>query len=161
MMLMDQVQPNPSSVDVSQHPMPANGRNTSVEDEQQRQQAYESKLMVEIWDLATTNANPAVDLLVCLERQREIGFRYVDITRSVVIHHGSKDQRVPAENVKWLGRTMRKCEVRILEGAGHGLMADAVVMGNVLTEMAGEWEEWTAAAENRRTNPQRRRAVPQ
>lgn len=51
---------------------------------------------------------------------------------------------MPVENVKWLGKTMRRCEVRVLEGEGHGLMASAGVMGGVLTEMAREWEDWNA-----------------
>ncbi|KIW03378.1 uncharacterized protein PV09_05586 [Verruconis gallopava] len=114
----------------------------SIEEENERREIYDSRLTLSIWALATTNANPAVDLLVCLERQRDIGFMYKDITRSVVIHHGSKDTRVPVENVKWLGRTMRKCEVRVLEGEGHGLMASAAVMGSVLEEMGREWREW-------------------
>jgi hypothetical protein len=46
------------------------------------------------------------------------------------------------ENVKWLGKMMRRCEVRILEGEGHGLMASAGVMGGVLMEIAKEWEDW-------------------
>ncbi|KAK0509500.1 hypothetical protein JMJ35_007894 [Cladonia borealis] len=109
---------------------------------EERKAKYDSRLTEAIWNAATTGANPAVDLLVCLERRQPIGFRYVDITRAVVIHHGSKDTRVPVENVKWLGKTMRRCEVRILEGEGHGLMASAAVMGNVLMEIAGEWDDW-------------------
>ena len=109
---------------------------------EERKAKYDSRLTEAIWNAATTGANPAVDLLVCLERRQPIGFRYVDITRAVVIHHGSKDTRVPVENVKWLGKTMRRCEVRILEGEGHGLMASAGVMGNVLMEIAGEWDDW-------------------
>jgi hypothetical protein len=103
---------------------------------------YDERLTLAIWAAATTSANPAVDLLVCLERSHSIGFRYVDITRSVVIHHGAKDSRVPVDNVKWLGGMMRRCEVRVLEGESHGLMASASVMGGVLTEMAKEWEDW-------------------
>jgi len=108
----------------------------------ERQVTYDSRLTHAIWDLATSGANPAVDLLVCLERRHTIGFRYVDITRPVVIHHGSKDSRVPVENVRWLGKTMKRCEVRVLEGEGHGLMASAAVMGGVLMEIAREWEDW-------------------
>ncbi len=108
----------------------------------ERQVTYDTRLTHAIWDLATTGANPAVDLLVCLERRHTIGFRYVDITRPVVIHHGSKDNRVPVDNVKWLGKSMRRCEVRVLEGEGHGLMASATVMGSVLMEMSKEWEDW-------------------
>lgn len=120
---------------------PTNGRSTAQVEKEQRS-AYDARLTEAIWDAATTGANPAVDLLVCLERRQTIGFRYVDITRSVVIHHGSKDSRVPVENAKWLGKTMRRCEVRVLEGEGHGLMASANVMGNVLMEMAQEWSDW-------------------
>jgi pimeloyl-ACP methyl ester carboxylesterase len=110
--------------------------------DKERQMTYDSRLTHAIWDLATQGANPAVDLLVCLERRHTIGFRYVDITRPVVIRHGSKDTRVPVENVRWLGKTMRRCEVRVLEGEGHGLMASAAVMGGVLMEIAREWEDW-------------------
>ena len=109
---------------------------------EERKSKYDARLTEAIWEAATTGANPAVDLLVCLERRQPIGFRYVDITRAVVIHHGSKDTRVPVENVKWLGKTMRRCEVRVLEGEGHGLMASAGVMGNVLMEIASEWDDW-------------------
>ena len=115
-----------------------------------RQSEYDARLTHAIWNLATTNANPAVDLLVCLERRQDIGFRYVDIAKSVVIHHGSRDSRVPVENVKWLGKTMRNCEVRVLEGEGHGLMASAQVMGNVLMEMAKEWEDWNLLVQGKR-----------
>ncbi|KUJ20401.1 alpha/beta-hydrolase, partial [Mollisia scopiformis] len=110
--------------------------------DKERQMTYDTRLTHAIWDLATSGANPAVDLLVCLERRHTIGFRYVDITRAVVIHHGSKDTRVPVENVRWLGKTMRRCEVRVLEGEGHGLMASAAVMGGVLMEIAREWDDW-------------------
>lgn len=120
-------------------------RMLSLEEETERREIYDSRLTLAIWALATTNANPAVDLIVCLERQRDIGFMYKDITRAVIIHHGSKDTRVPVENVKWLGRTMRKCEVRVLEGEGHGLMASAAVMGGVLEEMGREWKDWDDA----------------
>lgn len=110
--------------------------------DRERQATYDMRLTHAIWELATTGANPAVDLLVCLERRHTIGFRYVDITRPVIIHHGSRDTRVPVENVRWLGKTMRRCEVRVLEGEGHGLMASAAVMGGVLMEIAKEWEDW-------------------
>ena len=116
--------------------------------DKERQMTYDTRLTHAIWDLATSGANPAVDLLVCLERRHTIGFRYVDITRAVVIHHGSKDTRVPVENVRWLGKTMKKCEVRVLEGEGHGLMASAAVMGGVLMEIAREWDDWMKVTGN-------------
>ena len=120
-------------------------------DREVRRTTYESRLASSIWEAATKNANPAVDLLVCLERHNTIGFRYVDITRPVVIHHGSKDNRVPVDNVKWLGKMMRRCEVRVLEGEGHGLMASATVMGNVLMEIAGEWDDWIMVVKGDKT----------
>lgn len=110
--------------------------------DQERQSTYDIRLTHAIWALATTGANPAVDLLVCLERRHTIGFRYVDINRPVVIHHGSRDTRVPVDNVRWLGKSMRRCEVRVLEDEGHGLMASAGVMGSVLMEISKEWEDW-------------------
>ncbi|KAI2627191.1 Alpha/Beta hydrolase protein [Xylaria nigripes] len=118
--------------------------------DKERQTTYDLRLTHAIWDLATTGANPAVDLLVCLERRHTIGFRYVDITRPVVIHHGSRDTRVPVDNVRWLGKAMRRCEVRVLEGEGHGLMASASVMGTVLMEISQEWDDWA-----RLTSPKR------
>lgn len=129
--------------------------------ERERQRAFDERLTFAIWDRATAHANPATDLIVCLETKQTIGFRYEDINRPVVIHHGSKDSRVPVDNVRWLGKLMRKCEVRILEGEQHGLMASAQVMGNVLTEMASDWEDWTnittgkGTAENRSVSRRR------
>lgn len=125
--------------------------------DQERQSVYDSRLTHAIWDLATTGANPAVDLVVCLERRHTIGFRYVDITRPVVLHHGSRDTRVPVENVKWLGKTMRRCEVRVLEGEGHGLMASASVMGSVLMEISKEWEDWMRVTGTTRRDGERER----
>ncbi|KAE8379428.1 hypothetical protein BDV26DRAFT_259419 [Aspergillus bertholletiae] len=126
------------------------GTTTSQEfEKRERQSDYDNRLTHKVWELATTNANPAVDLVVCLERRQPIGFRYVDITRNVVIHHGSRDTRVPVDNVKWLGQTMRRCEVRILEGEGHGLMASATVMGNILMEIAKEWDDWMTVVQGK------------
>jgi pimeloyl-ACP methyl ester carboxylesterase len=102
-----------------------------------------------------------VDLLVCLERRHTIGFRYVDITRPVVVHHGSRDTRVPVDNARWLGKTMRRCEVRVLEGEGHGLMASASVMGSVLMEISKEWEDWmrVTGADGRKDRERGRRGT--
>ncbi|KAI5284903.1 hypothetical protein KEM54_000969 [Ascosphaera aggregata] len=102
---------------------------------------FDARLTNAIWECATTNANPSVDLLVCLERRQPIGFRYADVSRPVVIHHGARDTRVPVENVRWLGRTMQNCEVRILEQEGHSLMAKASLMSNILMEIANERDD--------------------
>lgn len=130
-------------------------RTSSRLTEKERRSNYDSRLTEAIWDRSTTGANPAVDLLVCLERRQTIGFRYVDIKKAIVIHHGSKDTRVPVENVKWLGKTMRRCEVRVLDGEGHGLMASAAVMGNILMEISREWDDWISVTRGRGV-PERR-----
>ncbi|KAF2188336.1 alpha/beta-hydrolase [Zopfia rhizophila CBS 207.26] len=161
-MLMDQILPNASSLSLAAT-NPADPNYLTAKSmkealtiaERQRQHDFDERLTFAIWDRATTNANPATDLIVCLETKQPIGFRYEDITRGVVIHHGSKDTRVPVENVRWLGKLMRRCEVRILDGEQHGLMASAMVMGNVLTEMAKEWEDWTAIVQGKTTNGER------
>ncbi len=149
MMMMDQVLPNASTLTLTKSnttsPASEKARLEALTlFERERQRAFDERLTFAIWDKATAGANPATDLIVCLETKQPIGFRYEDINRPVVIHHGSKDSRVPVDNVRWLGKLMRKCEVRVLEGEQHGLMASAGVMGNVLQEMAADWEDWTA-----------------
>ncbi|KAF2734949.1 alpha/beta-hydrolase [Polyplosphaeria fusca] len=155
-MLMDQILPHASSLSLAAanptdpvHQRAKEMRDARTMAERQRQHEFDERLTFAIWERATANANPATDLIVCLETKQSIGFRYEDINRAVVIHHGSKDTRVPVDNVRWLGRLMRRCEVRILEGEQHGLMASAQVMGNVLTEMASDWEDWTAIVQGR------------
>ena len=117
-------------------------RTASATHDPARRAAHDAALTQAIWARATTGANPAVDLLVCLERRQPIGFRYADIAKAVVVHHGARDSRVPPENARWLATAMRRCEVRILEGEGHGLMASAAVMSGVLGEIAREWADW-------------------
>jgi pimeloyl-ACP methyl ester carboxylesterase len=132
--------------------------------EKERQGEYTSRLTQATWDLATRDSNPATDLVVCLERNRDVGFRYTDVGREVVITHGAEDRRVPVANVRWLAEQMNRraenakegnrcqsrdselssstngrCEVRVLEGEGHGLMASPLIMGDILTEIAEYW----------------------
>ncbi|RMD41714.1 hypothetical protein DV735_g3389, partial [Chaetothyriales sp. CBS 134920] len=113
-----------------------------------RASLYNEALTRKIWSLSTLNANPAVDLMICLERKKPIGFRYADITRSTVITHGAKDSRVPLDNVKWLNSIMKRSELRVLEQEGHSLMANASVMSSILMEKAKEWEEAQHARSN-------------
>ncbi|KAI5296390.1 hypothetical protein KEM52_003112 [Ascosphaera acerosa] len=103
---------------------------------------HDARLASAIWDAATRNANPSVDLLVCLERHQPIGFRYADVTHPCIVHHGARDSRVPVENVRWLGRTMPRCEVRVLDDEGHALMARASVMSEILMSIAEECGVW-------------------
>ncbi|TKX19941.1 alpha/beta hydrolase fold-containing protein 33 [Elsinoe australis] len=166
----------------------------------EQKRLYDTALLNRIWEFATKDSNPANDLLVCLERNREVGFRYTDVRKRVVVVHGGEDRRVRGENVRWLvggmnavraGRRSSKrkevggkdgedrsgdggkgkgevdglgsgrgnaeaerggstgsfdgdddegdCELRLLKGEGHGLMAVAAVMGDVLSEIALGW----------------------
>lgn len=141
------------------------GLNAAEHAETQRQSDYTRRLTQSTWDLATRDSNPSYDLVVCLERTRDVGFRYTDVTREVVITHGTDDKRVPIANVQWLAEQMNRralgmqlgidgresreawadpsskggCEVRVLPGEGHGLMASPVIMSDVLTEIATHW----------------------
>lgn len=131
--------------------------------ERERKHEYITLLTQRTWELATRDSNPATDLLVCLERHRDIGFRYTDVHQEVVITHGSEDKRVPVANVRWLAEQMNRhsmafgasgskaesvgsrlvvggCEIRVLEGEAHGLMASPLIMGDILTEIAGYWK---------------------
>jgi hypothetical protein len=44
---------------------------------------------------------------------------------------------------------MKRCELRVLDDEGHGLMASASAMATVLSEIAKEWEEWEKIAQNK------------
>jgi pimeloyl-ACP methyl ester carboxylesterase len=140
--------------------------NAAEHSERERQVIYTSRLTQRTWEYAIRDSNPATDLLVCLERHRQVGFRYTDVTAAVIITHGAEDKRVPVNNVRWLGDQMNRnmaspasrggaagsprdlydqemggggCEVRVLEDEGHGLMASPTIMGNLLTEISGYW----------------------
>ncbi|KAF2221162.1 hypothetical protein BDZ85DRAFT_297815 [Elsinoe ampelina] len=139
-----------------------------------RKAHLDAALLHRVWAEATRDSNPANDLLVCLERNRGVGFRYTDVRKRVVVVHGEEDKRVRSENVRWLVAGMNRareargaaaaaasanggagekargdgldgdddeglCELRLLRGEGHGLMAVASVMGDVLSEIAEEW----------------------
>lgn len=146
----------------------ATALNAAEHAERERRVIYTSRLTQRTWEYAIRDANPATDLLVCLERHREVGFRYTDVSAPVVITHGAEDKRVPVGNVRWLGDQMnraaipgsrsgavqsgdsyaadheqrgRGCEVRVLEDEGHGLMASPTIMGDLLTEISGYWRD--------------------
>lgn len=135
--------PRPSDVvSIISHAMSTDMRAPTpsiLDQEQKHTRAYDSYLGASIWAAATTNANPSVSLLVCLEREYSIGFRYADVTVPVVIHHGTEDTRVPIENVRAVAKDMKRVDFRVCQGEGHGLMGNAKVMGAVLAELADGW----------------------
>jgi hypothetical protein len=107
----------------------------------------ENDLVAAIWAAATRNSNATVDLLTSLERPHTVGFTYFDVTLPVVIRHGSKDERVPLERVMWMTKAMNmaranNAELKVVQGAQHGLMARADVMSDVFEEIARESHKW-------------------
>ncbi|GAM86057.1 hypothetical protein ANO11243_040670 [Dothideomycetidae sp. 11243] len=106
-------------------------------------------LVHRIWAASTRNSNPAADLLVCLERHRPVGFRYEDVRKPLVVLHGTDDRRVRLENVKWLVTRVNGVRRAVLPGQGHGLMASAAVMSEVLAEIAADRRDSDACSDGR------------
>jgi pimeloyl-ACP methyl ester carboxylesterase len=107
----------------------------------------ENDLVAAIWAAATRDSNATVDLLTSLERPHTVGFTYFDVTLPVVIRHGSKDERVPLERVIWMTKAMNmarqhNAELKVIQGAHHGLMARADVMSDVFEEIARDSHKW-------------------
>ncbi|BFZ65491.1 hypothetical protein YB2330_006664 [Saitoella coloradoensis] len=91
-----------------------------------------------IWAAATTNANAAIDLMTSLERPNKMGFKFEDVNQEVKVWHGSLDSRISPGRVQQVVGRMNRGEVVVVEGAGHGLMGNAKVVSEVLTEIARE-----------------------
>ncbi|ODQ49745.1 alpha/beta-hydrolase [Saitoella complicata NRRL Y-17804] len=89
-----------------------------------------------IWAAATTNANAAIDLMTSLERPNKMGFKFEDVNQEVKVWHGSLDSRISPGRVQQVVGRMNRGEVIVVEGAGHGLMGNAKVVSEVLTEIA-------------------------
>jgi hypothetical protein len=107
----------------------------------------ENDLVAAIWAAATRDSNATVDLLTSLERPYNVGFTYFDVTLPVVIRHGSRDERVPLERVMWMTKAMNmaradNAELKVIQGAQHGLMARADVMSDVFEEIARQSHQW-------------------
>jgi pimeloyl-ACP methyl ester carboxylesterase len=107
----------------------------------------ENDLVAGIWAAATRDSNATIDLLTSLERPYTVGFTYFDVTLPVIIRHGSKDERVPLERVMWMTMAMNmarqdNAELKVIQGAQHGLMARADVMSDVFEEIARESHRW-------------------
>ncbi|GAA5831250.1 hypothetical protein JCM11251_007808 [Rhodosporidiobolus azoricus] len=86
------------------------------------------------------------DLLVLLDSsKRGLGFEYRDLDSPLKIWYGDKDDRISEGSVRWLEREVREkgrdggIEVKVVEGADHGLMANGRVMLEVLESIAAEW----------------------
>ncbi|GAA6000844.1 hypothetical protein JCM10207_004686 [Rhodosporidiobolus poonsookiae] len=101
------------------------------------------------------------DLLVLLERtstsasssstpggaggKKGLGFDYRDLAAPVKVWYGDRDDRISESSIRWLERELKagrsgRCDVRIVEGADHSLMANGRVMLDVLESIADEWD---------------------
>ncbi|GAA6030113.1 hypothetical protein JCM8097_009267 [Rhodosporidiobolus ruineniae] len=93
------------------------------------------------------------DLLVLLERtssssagaKKALGFAYADLEAPLKVWYGDRDDRISLASVRWLEREVKergrdgRCEVKVVEGADHGLMANGKVMFEVLESIAADW----------------------
>ncbi|GAA5918245.1 hypothetical protein JCM1841_005329 [Sporobolomyces salmonicolor] len=93
---------------------------------------------------AESLAGSTSDLLVLLERtsgKKGLGFEYKDVERPVKVWYGDKDDRISVGSVRWLEKEVAgRCEVEIVPGADHSLMANHKVMFDVLESIAHEWD---------------------
>ncbi|GAA5902912.1 hypothetical protein JCM8208_006509 [Rhodotorula glutinis] len=108
----------------------------------------------------SSSSGGTADLLVLLERAspaagagapRGMGFAYGDVPHRCKVWAGDRDDRISLASVRWLERELDRglagagvgpkdkgCEVRVVEGADHSLMANSSVMLEVLESLAAE-----------------------
>lgn len=73
------------------------------------------------------------DLLTILGRAgRPWGFTYADVHHPTKVWHGDRDERIGLGSVLWMEREMSDCQIRIVKGAGHGLMTNVAVVVEAL-----------------------------
>jgi hypothetical protein len=60
------------------------------------------------------------------------GFSFSDVTHPLKVWQGDKDERIGLGSAFWRERECAKCELRVVKGAGHGLMTNSKVMMEVL-----------------------------
>ncbi|GAA5851067.1 hypothetical protein JCM8547_009170 [Rhodosporidiobolus lusitaniae] len=82
--------------------------------------------------------------------KRGLGFTYRSLRNPLKIWYGDRDDRISLGSVRWLEREVNEngesresgvgCEVRVVEGADHGLMANGKVMLEALESIASEWD---------------------
>ncbi|GAA5863430.1 hypothetical protein JCM1840_007524 [Sporobolomyces johnsonii] len=93
---------------------------------------------------AESLAGSTSDLLVLLERtsgKKGLGFEYKDVERPIKVWYGDKDDRISVGSVRWLEKEVAgRCDVEIVQGADHALMANHKVMFDVLESIANEWD---------------------
>jgi hypothetical protein len=91
---------------------------------------------------AESSRGTHADLLQILNHnQQPWGFSYGDFPHAVRVWYGEKDEKIAEGAVKWMEKTMRPgtCEVRIVKGAGHGLMYNGGVVVEALESLKEAW----------------------
>ncbi|CAG8484606.1 2864_t:CDS:2 [Acaulospora colombiana] len=76
------------------------------------------------------------DLLMCFERRHSFGFSYTDINHPVHVFHGTKDERIPVEAVKWMEKSMPNCGLTLIEGGKHSLLLRAEIVDTIFKAIA-------------------------
>ena len=80
---------------------------------------------------AESTKGGAADLLCILGRTggKAWGFSYTDVKCPVKIWHGDRDEKISMAGVEWMQREMPKLvDLKIVKGAGHGLMTNVGVV---------------------------------
>ena len=93
---------------------------------------------------AESSRGTHADLLQILNHnQKPWGFSYGDFPHTVRVWYGDKDEKIAEGAVRWMERTMRPgtCQVRIIRGAGHGLMYNSGVVVEALEFLKETWSQ--------------------
>ena len=91
---------------------------------------------------AESSRGTHADLLQILNHnQKPWGFSYEDFPHAIRVWYGDKDEKIAEGAVKWMEKTMRPgtCEIRIVKGAGHGLMYNGGVVVEALECLKETW----------------------
>ncbi|TIA81633.1 hypothetical protein E3P98_01891 [Wallemia ichthyophaga] len=87
-----------------------------------------------------SGGGPAHDLLLILNRgAKPWGFDYRDISASVHVYWGDKDDRISEDAVQWMEENMTSCKLTKLPGKTHSLLTDPIVIADVLENLADKY----------------------
>ncbi|KAF8484223.1 Alpha/Beta hydrolase protein, partial [Gautieria morchelliformis] len=91
---------------------------------------------------AESSRGAHADLLQILNlNQKPWGFSYGEFPHAVRVWYGDKDEKIADGAVKWMEKTMRPgtCEIRMIKGAGHGLLYNGGVVVEALEFLKETW----------------------
>jgi len=89
---------------------------------------------------AESSRGLTADLLCILNHdQKPWGFSYTSFPHPVKVWYGDRDEKIGEAGVRWMETIMKRCEVRIVKGAGHSLMVNSKVVVEALECIAASW----------------------